>query len=104
MINKFSITQWGRIEWDKVDNKIEIKESEIIAKLREIGVDVNKKVYVLWDNASLPAIKGNLIKIIEVIDDVAAVSFDTWLFCSEDNYVIELYHENTGIALVGWIK
>jgi hypothetical protein len=65
MINKFSITQWGMIEWDKVDNKIEIKESEIIAKLSEIGGDVNKEVYVLWDNASLPAIKGNLIKLLK---------------------------------------
>jgi hypothetical protein len=30
---------------------------------------------------------------IEVIDDVTAVSFDTWIFSLASGYVIEIYHE-----------
>ena len=57
-------------------------------------------MYILWDEVSLPAVRTNLVKAIDVVDDVTAVSFDTWIFCSSENYVIEFYHENE--IRVGW--
>lgn len=105
MIIKFPITQWGRLEWDIIGNKlVEIEEKDIISKLCEVGLEVNKGIYILWDNATLPAIKSNLANVLDVIDDVASVSFDTWIFCPESNYVIEFYHDSVGRVSIGWIK
>ncbi|UYX52452.1 hypothetical protein M3Y14_29355 [Bacillus thuringiensis] len=50
-------------------------------------------VYIIWDEASLPIIKTNLHQILQVIDDVTAVSFDTWIYSQDVGYVIEYYHE-----------
>ncbi|MGQ0437679.1 CDI toxin immunity protein, partial [Bacillus sp. B-TM1] len=50
-------------------------------------------IYIIWDEASLPIIKTNLHQILQVIDDVTAVSFDTWLYSPNLGYAIEFYHE-----------
>ena len=105
MTTKFPMTQWGRIEWDTIGNKlVEIEERDIMTKLGGVSLEVNKEIYILWDNATLPAIKSDLTKVLDVIDDVASVSFDTWIFCPESNYVIEFYHEDVGKVSIGWIK
>lgn len=105
LITKFPMTQWGRIDWNQVSNKlVEIKEYDILTKLSEIGFEVSKEVYILWDNAELPAIKSNLLKVLDVLDDVAAVSFDTWIFCPGNQFVIELYHDDAGVVSIGWIE
>ncbi|HMM19086.1 MAG TPA: hypothetical protein PKA10_00010 [Selenomonadales bacterium] len=97
----FPMTSWGRIDWDKVENKIRITSiNEAIEKLVGEQKRVEKIAYILWDEASLPALKTNLEKISQVIDDVIAVSFDTWIFCPSAQFVIEFYHE--GEITVGW--
>ena len=47
----------------------------------------------MWDNANLPCLKSELKNIIKSIDDVTAVSFDTWVVSSDYNIIIEFYHE-----------
>lgn len=51
------------------------------------------EIYVMWDNANLPCLKSELKNIIKSIDDVTAVSFDTWVVSSDYNIIIEFYHE-----------
>ncbi|WP_420196687.1 hypothetical protein [Caldibacillus thermoamylovorans] len=45
--------------------------------------EYGKVVYVIWDEGTLPIIQSTLYKVFEVIDDVTAVSFDTWIFFSD---------------------
>ncbi|NJM23482.1 MAG: hypothetical protein HC907_35050 [Richelia sp. SM1_7_0] len=92
----FPITKWARIDWDKIDEKIKFdSSSDILSYLRDrfSPEDLDKHFYILWDNASLPTIKVKLEQILNAIDDVTAVSFDTWIFSPELGYVIEFYHE-----------
>ncbi|WP_445207590.1 CDI toxin immunity protein [Bacillus cereus] len=42
--------------------------------------EYNKKVYLIWDEGKLPISKTDLDKVFEVIDDVNAVSIDTWIY------------------------
>jgi len=99
MTTDFPITSWGRIDWQKVVNVVQVSSvSEVINH-----IDISKnEVYVLWDEASLPSVKTDINKIINVIDDVTAVSFDTWIYCCSGRYIIEVYHENE--INVGWIN
>jgi hypothetical protein len=94
--NTFPITKWARIDWDKIDEKIKFDSSrDILPYLRDrfSPEDLDKHPYILWDDASLPTIKVKLEQILNAIDDVTAVSFDTWIFSPELRYAIEFYHE-----------
>lgn len=42
-----------------------------------------QRVFIIWDGAGLPVIQSNLVDIMINIDDVKAVSFETWI-ASED--------------------
>lgn len=44
-------------------------------------------------------IESDLYTVIEVIDDVTAVSFDTWLFSPNEGVVIEFHHD--GEIIIG---
>ncbi|MEI3896218.1 MULTISPECIES: CDI toxin immunity protein [unclassified Bacillus (in: firmicutes)] len=92
--NSFPITSWARIDWDK------FCDFQNIVYLDDIEAYLNKQysldsyiIYIIWDEASLPIIKTNLHQILQVIDDVTAVSFDTWLYSPNLGYAIEFYHE-----------
>lgn len=98
MAELFPITSWGRIDWEKVERKQRLQCSNILFKIED--VDLDAEVYIIWDEVTLPAVKTNLKKVLSVIDDVTAVSFDTWIFCHEDKYVIEFYHESD--IQIGW--
>ncbi|SFT04905.1 hypothetical protein [Marininema halotolerans] len=78
----------GKVDWEKV-NGIMLLDSmdELLDHVR------NEIVYILWDNANKPVLKANLGKVIDVIDDVTAVSFDTWLLSVDLSYLVEYYHE-----------
>ncbi|SFJ16140.1 CDI toxin immunity protein [Thermoflavimicrobium dichotomicum] len=96
----FSFTEWGRIDWDKVSKKEDVNTvNDITAYLEKCYENFNTVVYVIWDEGTLPIIKTDLKKVLECIDDVTAVSFDTWIFSPSSGYVIEIYHE--GEVLVG---
>ncbi len=87
------VTKWGRIEWDKIDKKIQVDSAnEILKCLYTQDKSTDTEIFVLWDEASLPVIKSDLDRILKVIDDVTAVSSNTWLFSPTFKYVIEFYH------------
>ena len=83
------LTTWGRIDWDKFKNIASIKNS---ADLNQ--VDENKVFYIIWGDVDMPIIKSELVNILNNLDDVLAVSFDTWLLAEDESIVIEFYHES----------
>jgi hypothetical protein len=103
MTKLFPMTSWGRIDWEKTICKMEkVEKEKVITQLSRHNRNIEKEVYIFWDEITLPVVKSNLKKIIEVIDDVTAVSFDTWIFCPGENYVIEFSHG--GELTIGILK
>lgn len=87
---KFPFTSWSRIDWNKVIKKEQVNSTlDIKEKLR----GNNNTVYIIWDEATLPIIKSDLFSVIDAIDDVTAVSFDTWIFSFNEQFVVEFYHD-----------
>ncbi|WBW98363.1 CDI toxin immunity protein [Oceanirhabdus sp. W0125-5] len=63
--------------------------------LREMRNNEIQEVLIIWDNAELPVVRAEIKNILQNIDDVLAVSFDTWI-CSEDfKCVFEFNHEGS---------
>ncbi|TFE26929.1 hypothetical protein [Cohnella luojiensis] len=101
MTAEYPISINGRIDWGMVGFKQKVSScNEIVDVLKEHFDTINTDVLIIWDGAHLPVVKSKLTKIFEYIDDVTAVGFDTWLYCPEQNYVIEFYHE--GEITVGY--
>lgn len=93
-MSTYPITKWGVIDWSAVDNKF------IVGKIGDIKhiIETHKPnadytIYILWNDSSLPSIKSDLDNILNVIDDITAVSFDTWIYSEKEKYVIEFYHD-----------
>ena len=89
----FPITKWGKIDWEKVDKKIEVgfDPLDITPALKKLlGDSFDRSVYVVWDDAGVPIIKTSLNAIIENFYDVTCVSFDTFIFSPEVAYIIEV--------------
>lgn len=92
--SSFPITEWGRIEWEKVSNHADVNTvDEIIYFLHQNMNEYSNVVFIIWDEGTLPIIQSSLDKVFEVIDDVTAVSFDTWIFSPSSGYVIEIFHD-----------
>lgn len=84
----------GKVDFNQISRKKEIVDDEdILEELYKNHVNVNEPVYVFWFNAKRPVIKTSIKNVISVIDDVISVSFDTYIFCPKERYVVEYYHE-----------
>lgn len=91
MENSFPITPWGSIDWKKVNNGIKLNNKmELVQLLR--GEDM---FYILWDKQEIPCIICKLSEILKCMDDVLAVSFNTWLLSMDGKEIVEFYHEGT---------
>lgn len=75
---------------------------EIKSYLYKCFGSYSNTVYIIWDEATLPIIKTDLHQVLQVIDDVTAVSFDTWIYSPDTGYVIEYYHD--GEIRIGNVK
>lgn len=99
----FKITQWGRVDWECYPNKYRVfSEKDIQVIMQEKLIPIHQPVQIIWDEASLPVIECLLENVLQVIDDVTAVSFDTWIYSSLHKFVIEYYHE--GEVMIGFGK
>lgn len=86
--------KWGRIEWGKLENYARVNTvDEIYSFLDEKIDEYSNVVYIIWDEGTLPIIQSTLDKVFNVIDDITAVSFDTWIFSPSTGYVIEIFHD-----------
>lgn len=84
----FSFNQYGRIDWAKVKKSAEIDRDRFL----EI-IDREKMYYIIWDEIQLPIVESAGENIIFAIEDLLAVSFDTWLVSFDFKEIIEFYHE-----------
>ncbi|MFD2117630.1 hypothetical protein ACFSTH_09430 [Paenibacillus yanchengensis] len=89
----FPFTFYGRIDWNNVKSK------QKLGLHAESTVDM--RAYILWDNALFPAIESKMSTILENINDIKKVSFDTWIYVPEE-LVIEYYHE--GEIMIGYCE
>ena len=79
----------GRVDFSRFKYKNSINT---ISSINEL-INSSTEFYVMWDEANLPCLKLELKDIINFIDDVTCVSFDTWVVSSDYNTIIEFYHE-----------
>lgn len=89
----YPITDWGKIDWDKIENKIEAgyDPKNIIPVLEKILTEpLDPSVYVLWSSGSIRLIRTTIHKIIEHFDDVTCVSFEKFIFNPRQGYIIEI--------------
>ncbi|ASI78539.1 hypothetical protein PDR89_04015 [Bacillus cereus group sp. Bc002] len=101
--NAFPITQWGRVDWSNIENYGDLyNEDEIKLYLQNCFGTYSQTVYIIWDNARVPVIKTNLHQVLNVIYDVTAVSFDTWIYSPDMGFVIEYHHD--GDIRIGDVK
>lgn len=102
MITKYPITNWARIDWNNIVNKRVTSLDAIYHDLNELGLiqTYGPSVFILWDEGTLPLLSADIIQVMDVIDDVTAVSFDTFLYASSGGYIVEIYHD--GEVTIGW--
>lgn len=89
----YPITKWGKIDWEKIDQKIEVgyDPNDIIPALEHlVPVSLDPSVYILWSCGTTPIIRTNINKIVECYDDVTCVSFEKFLFNARQGYIIEI--------------
>lgn len=87
----FPITLSGSIKWDEFNGTI---ITEGISYVHNT-LSLQNKYYVLWDKQDIPCIVCDLATILNHINDVLAVSFNTWLLSMDGKETIEFYHEGT---------
>ena len=77
----------GGIDWNKIDKKVLLNCIEEIKN--QINLTLTDSCFVIWNDAAYPIIETTVESIVNAFDDVTAVSFDTWIFISKNNNVIE---------------
>lgn len=85
----YPITLSGHIDWKKFNGIVSEDGMPYIYE----NVDLHEKFYILWDKQDIPCVICELTTILGCMDDVLAVSFNTWLLSLDTNEVIEFYHE-----------
>jgi hypothetical protein len=95
----FPFTRWGTINWISVEDYIVLNSaSDALLELQKRGKQVGGDTFIVWDEASQPVVKSDLITVVREIEVVTMVSFDTWILNPDEKYVIEFHHDN-GIRL-----
>ncbi|MFV0543018.1 MAG: hypothetical protein ACK5L8_04930 [Marinicella pacifica] len=89
--SSFEITTYGRVDWQNVIQKHFLSDISDVLNLDKVAND--DEIFIIWDDASYPVVRAKLMDVLNSIEDVIAVSFDTWLYCADKKYVVEFYHE-----------
>lgn len=86
---KIKFTFYGRIDRSCFSKFFEVNTLNDIRK----HIVNNESCYVLWNDESLPVLQTSLESVYLNIDNILAVSYDTWLYVYEKNIVVEFYHD-----------
>ena len=89
--NNFPFTYYGCIDWNSINFCVTIND---IYDIYNIFKDYYE-YYIIWDQKDIPCVSCKLAAIIENIDGILAVYFDTWILSKDTKEVIEFYHEGT---------
>jgi hypothetical protein len=93
-------TEWGRIDWSGYPQRIQITSLSLLQISDELNF-LKDPFLIFWDEASLPVIESPIQNIINAVDDVTAVSYDTWVYHPERKIIIEFFHEGDITLLPG---
>lgn len=93
LANTYPITSWARIDWDQIKSKMKIESgTEIASQIKQVLEDAGGEVFILWSHGDQPVLQAKLDSVFRAIDDVTAVSADTFIL-SPSRYIIEFHHE-----------
>ena len=92
---KFPLTSWGRIDWDKVSGEKIIMSSvdDISPTLTKTRRNPSGLIYVIGSDPQIPIIESTLDNVLESFDDVEAVSPNSWIYCPSGKWIVEIYHD-----------
>ena len=71
-----------------------------IGSIEEIIPEWNEKIYIIWDEASLPVVQTDLESIKGNEDDIKAVAFETWFVSESLTKFIHFRHDDKIIEFV----
>jgi hypothetical protein len=104
MTDCFPIASWGRIDWEKVDNKIIFTTKDIMnipTVISNQSLDTTVPVYLIVGIYKYPVVKTTLFTILECIEDVMGMGPDQWIYCPSLRYVVEICHDD--VVSISWI-
>ncbi|MBO9128512.1 hypothetical protein [Bacillus sp. 165] len=104
MTNSFPIACWGRIDWEKVSNKIILTKEDILNIpniLSNQSLDTSVPVYLIVGIYNYPLVKTSLFRILENIENIMEMGPDQWIYSPVLRYVIEFCHDE--VITIGWI-
>jgi len=77
--------------------------NQVVSTLQQLlNTSLDPSIYVLWNNAHIPAVQTCLNQALENFDNIACVAPDFWFFNLYQEYVVE-FHHTYGFS-VGLIK
>lgn len=79
----------GRIDFEQLSLSEEFSAIEVPVELKPF---LDMDCYIMWSSLDLPLLIGELRKVLSKIDDVTAVSFDTWIVSREYQWIIQFSH------------
>ena len=96
----YPINLEGRIDEDRIQTYKKIKRlDQVVPSLKQLLCSsLDSSVYILWNNANIPAIHTDLHQVINNFDDVSCVAPDMWLLNLSQEYVVE-FHHSYGLAV-----
>lgn len=103
LIQSFPVASWGRIDWDKIDNKIELRSNDYImieSILKEKGLNILEPVYFFFGDGPSPWLKTSLLKIFESLEDITWYKGDRYIYCDSPKFIIEFFHDDK--ITIGW--
>jgi hypothetical protein len=104
MTECFPFAHWGRIDWEKVRNKIILttKDVRLIPSLiSNQSFETASPVYLIVGIYKYPVVKTSLLTIMENVVDVMYMGPDQWIYSPSFRYVVEISHDDE--ITIGWI-
>lgn len=99
----FPITEWGRIDWGKVDGKVNIKDEDtdlIKDVLISQGFELSQEAYLMYGYGDYPFVKTSVQRILTNLEDLRWIGSDQFIYCPTSKFVIEYFHD--GDITIGW--
>lgn len=90
-----------RIDWKNVTKKSKVDDPEqIIPALKKLlKKQIDYTVYVLWNDADLPAIKVDIRLALEHLECIVSLGKESWLYNPSNAYIVEFYRNNINLGL-----
>lgn len=83
---KYPITKSGHVNWNDFDGNV---KNNLTVDFIKNNMDLHTKYYILWDMPNIPCVLCDLFAILNDIDEVLAVSFNTWLLSENMKNLVE---------------